>query len=78
MFTGLECCYLSMTSLQGPVIIAASGRRATCLPFKRVWRQTLAVERLFAASSVDAGVYRASSLVDINADAGSRFRRTWR
>jgi hypothetical protein len=35
-----------------------------------VWRQTLAVARLFAESSVDAGVYRASSLVGINADAG--------
>ena len=52
MFTGPECCYLSMTSLQGPVIMAASGCRATPLQFKGVWRQTLTVARLLAASSV--------------------------
>ncbi|KAH8755459.1 hypothetical protein F5882DRAFT_482213 [Hyaloscypha sp. PMI_1271] len=46
--------------------IAASSCRTTPLTFKRVWRQTLAVARL----SPRPVVYRASSLVDLNADAG--------
>ena len=52
MLTGLECCYLSTASLKGPIIIAASGYLATPLLFKRVLRQSLAVARLLAASSI--------------------------
>ena len=54
---------LATERLQGPVFTALPGCRATALPFKRVWRQTLAVARLLAATSVNISVINAQ-LID--------------